>query len=243
MFRSLGSGKEKKTNPFDKDCFLRDDIWERTAVLEKILKARDPYNDFFSIDSLEEEFMNQSSYSGIASRLNHDVNKIQIKSEIEEKYLGLYRVLSKLKSYVKNPPSVLESMSLYSGYSNKEILDLLSVGNLVIMVKVGGTSEWGQFFGAGDNKKIHISEDLVSSLDKGGFDYTKFKIVENLNGRSFLVGVTVLHELVHYGRYWNGLPRLVGKYEAGQMFEKRVFGLVNGISGSTQNATIYDWEF
>lgn len=163
----------------------------------------------------------------VVSGLNHYAHMIQIKNEIEEKYPGLYKVLSKLKTYVKDHPSVLESMSLYSGYSNKEILSLLSVGNLVNMVKVGGTDEWGQFFGSKDNTNIHISESLASSLDKGGFDYTRFKIFDNLNGRSFLAGVTVLHELVHYGRYWNGLPSLVGgKYEAGQMFEKRVFGLV-----------------
>ncbi|PXY39074.1 hypothetical protein DMB65_19545 [Flavobacterium cheongpyeongense] len=179
----------------------------------------------------------------VVSGLNHYAHMIQIKNEIEEKYPGLYKVLSKLKTYVKDHPSVLESMSLYSGYSNKEILSLLSVGNLVNMVKVGGTDEWGQFFGSKDNTNIHISESLVSSLDKGGFDYTRFKIFDNLNGRSFLAGITVLHELVHYGRYWNGLPSLVGKYEAGQMFEKRVFGLVNGIIGSTKNATIYDWKF
>jgi hypothetical protein len=50
MFRSLESGKEKERNPFDKEDFLKNDIWERTDVLGKMLEARetkDPYENFF----------------------------------------------------------------------------------------------------------------------------------------------------------------------------------------------------
>ncbi|MBF7090355.1 hypothetical protein IUY40_02195 [Flavobacterium sp. ALJ2] len=50
MFRSLESGKEKRRNPFDKEDFLKDDSWERTDVLGKMLEVRetrDPHNNFF----------------------------------------------------------------------------------------------------------------------------------------------------------------------------------------------------
>lgn len=50
MFRNLESGKEKRRNPFDKDDFLVDDIWERTDGLKKMLEdreTRDPHNNFF----------------------------------------------------------------------------------------------------------------------------------------------------------------------------------------------------
>jgi hypothetical protein len=51
MFRSFESGKEKERNPFDKNDFLKDDIWKKKDSLNKMLKARettDPYDNFFS---------------------------------------------------------------------------------------------------------------------------------------------------------------------------------------------------
>jgi len=142
----------------------------------------------------------------------------------DKKYPGFYRVLVDLLPYVKNHPSVLQSLTKYSGYSNKAVLNLLSIGNLVTLVVVGGTNELGEFFG---NKKlesfdpthIHISSSIVSAIEKGF--YKDVLDYETLNGISFLAGVTILHELVHYGRYWNNLSDKVdNKYEAGQMFEK-----------------------
>jgi hypothetical protein len=184
--------------------------------------------------------------------LNHAGNKLfepmRIRAEIQTKYPGLYKVLSKLQSYVKNHPSILESMSLFSGYSDQKVLSLLSIGNLAKMVLVGGTDAYGEFFGdktktTFDPTHVHIRTNIASSIDTGGFQSKILGIFESVNGTSFFAGVTILHEIVHYGRYWNGLPHLVGPYEAGQMFEKRVFGFVTGINNSSKNATIYDWKF
>lgn len=50
MFRSLESGKEKRRNPFDKEDFLKDDIWGSTDRLGEILEdreTRDPHDNFF----------------------------------------------------------------------------------------------------------------------------------------------------------------------------------------------------
>ncbi len=177
----------------------------------------------------------------VVSGLNHYVHQIQLKNEIESKYPGLYKTLSKLKSYVNNDPEVMKSMSDASGYSKSQVLKLLSLKNLANIVKVGGTSEWGQFFSDVDPNNVHIRANLATSLDSGGFKAKMLGISESLNGTSFFAGVTVLHELVHYGRYWNNLPSLIGRYEAGQVFETNAFGSIQGISGSTQNAARNGW--
>jgi hypothetical protein len=136
-----------------------------------------------------------------------------IRSEMERKYPGLYKTLSKLKSYVKNNPTVIKSMADTSGYSQSKILKLLSLKNLVNLVRVGGTGmNWGQFFGekslpSFDPTHVHIRTDLVKSIDNGGFKAKMFGESETVEGTSFFAGVTILHELVHYGRYWNNLPR------------------------------------
>ncbi|WP_163408691.1 hypothetical protein [Flavobacterium ajazii] len=179
----------------------------------------------------------------VVSGLNHYVHQIEIKSQIESKYPGLYKTLSKLKSYVKDHPSILESLRMYSGFSDSKIFQLLSIKNLVNMVKVGGTDGHFGLFDPKDPNYVRIRANIVTSLDSGGYKFLPFKISETLNGTSFFAAVTILHEIVHYGRYWNGLSRLIDGSEAGQTFEKRVFGGVLDIVGSTKNANTYDWKF
>ncbi len=132
---------------------------------------------------------------------------------------------------------------MYSGYSNEKILKLLSLRKLLSVVKVGGTEEYGQFFSKIDPKNVHINQDIVSGIDTAGYRSRALKIVENVNGTSFFAGMTVLHELVHYMRHWNGLPSLVNRMEAGREFEGRVFGQVLSIKDSSKISVIYDWKF
>lgn len=166
---------------------------------------------------------------------------IQLRNEIEDKYPGLYKTLSKLKSYVKNNEAVMKSFMDVSGYTRAETLSLLSLKNLANIVKVGGTSEWGQFFSEIDPENVHIRTNLASSIDSGGFKAKMLGISEGTNGTSFFAGITVLHELTHYGRFWNNLPQMYGKFEAGQVFETNSFGSIQGIRGSTQSAIKNGW--
>lgn len=178
---------------------------------------------------------------------------MKVKNEIESKYPGLYKTLSKLKSYVKGNSDVLESMSDTSGYSKVQLLKLLSLGNLVNLVRVGDTGDgaaWGIFRSAWpgldfDPYHVYIRENLVTSLDNGGYK-DNLGANESVYGASFVTGVTVLHELVHYGRFWNGLSQDMtfgsrSDYEAGQVFETWSFGQIQGIRNSTENAKKNGW--
>ncbi|WP_316633063.1 hypothetical protein [uncultured Flavobacterium sp.] len=179
----------------------------------------------------------------VVSGLNHFVHEIQVKNEIESKYPGLYKTLSKLKSYVKDHSSILETLSLYSGYSNKEVLNQLSLHKLANIVKLGGTDEVGQFFSNVDPENVHIDKIKAASIDTAGYRSRALQISETVNGTSFFVGMTVLHEMVHYMRYWNNLPSLFNGEEAGRMFEQRVFGQILNIKGSSKMSIMYDWKF
>ena len=128
-----------------------------------------------------------------------------------------------------------------SGYDKQEVLKLLSLKNLATIVKVGGTDSWGEFFQKKDPQNIHIRTDLATSIDNGGFKAKTLGISESINGTSFFTGVTVLHELIHYGRYWNNLPSLYGKFEAGQVFETNAFGNIQTINGSSINSGKNGW--
>jgi RHS repeat-associated protein len=177
----------------------------------------------------------------VVSALNHAMHHIQLKSEIERKHPGLYKTLSKLKSYVKNNQEVLSAMSDTSGYDKSEVLKLLSLNNLVNIVKVGGTDGNNGFYDHKTPNYVRIKTDIVTSLDTGGYKNSVLQISETLNGTSFFAGVIVLHEIIHYGRYWNHLPQKIGIYEAGEVFETKAFGGVQGIINSTQNAVKHGW--
>lgn len=92
MFRSFESGKEKKRNPFDKDNFLKDDIWERRDVLGKILEARettDPHKNFFPINTICRNIYIVLDYDG--SQLM-DINRETVEFSNMEKsdWKGIY---------------------------------------------------------------------------------------------------------------------------------------------------------
>ncbi len=53
-----------------------------------------------------------------------------------------------------------------------------------------------------------------------------------------------MHELVHYGRYWNGESLyLEGKWEAGATFELNSFGKVHNLENITNSAKQNGWKF
>ena len=133
----------------------------------------------------------------------------------------------------------MKSFTDASGYSKEQTLKLLSLKNLVNIVKVGGTSEHGQFFSKIDPQNVHINDFLVKSLDAGGYNAITHKV--GLNGTSYFTGVTVIHELTHYGRHWNGLPQFIGVYEAGQVFETNAFGSIQATAGANGNAIKNGW--
>jgi len=96
MFRSFESGKEKERNPFDKNDFLKDDIWEKKDGLNKMLKARettDPHDNFFSNAPHRIALEGEIYYSRIDKTLylgnkNGTWEKIRGLKEIKTSFVG-----------------------------------------------------------------------------------------------------------------------------------------------------------
>ena len=165
---------------------------------------------------------------------------------------ALNNTLSKLKGFVENNETVMHYFMLTSGYTRKETLNLLSLKSLSKLVVVGNTynNEWGSFNADKKHKgydptHIHIRADIIKTLETGIYQTpTGFHKI-NSSGASFFAGVTILHELVHYGRFYNGLPAKYlyenKKYEAGQIFEDWTFKSRQTYGNATQNSILYGW--
>ena len=185
------------------------------------------------------------------SLLNHAGEKLfepmRIREELEKKYPGLYKALSKLKSFVRNNETVMKYFTDLSGFSESKALRVLSIKSLAKLVIVGGTSDRGQFFGdfsdlTWDPGHIHINDIVATSLDNGGYNDMVNGTKVGIHGSSFFAGVVVLHELVHYGRYWNFKPSYYDtKYEAGQTFENWAFEAIQNYESSAASAIKYGW--
>ena len=91
----------------------------------------------------------------------------------------------------------------------------------------------------------HIEDVLATRLDNGGYNYKVFGTKVGSHGSSFFAGVVVLHELAHYGRYWNFMPNKYIEnnkyYEAGQPFERWSFLSIQNYEGTIKSAVENGW--
>jgi hypothetical protein len=150
---------------------------------------------------------------------------IELKNEIEDKYPGLIKAMSKIRTYLKNNDDAMKSFIDNSGYSRLQALKIFTLQNLIKTVKVSILSDYGEFR-KNDSKNVYIDKYLATSLDKGGYVQCGGNRTSFI-GTEFLAGVTIMHEFVHQGRFINGLSNKIGLYEAGQYFETAAFGQVN----------------
>lgn len=169
----------------------------------------------------------------------------QIVNVENPKYPTLLKLLPKIRELVLQNPKIWLSFSNATGYSLQSVDHLLSVENMKKFVRMADITTFGLFERRITPYFVFIREDLVASLETGG--YKKSGYNENLYDTSFFVAITILHELVHYSRLWNGLPvnfkRNGQEYEAGQVFESDIFGHVLTLNKVTDYAKQYGWNF
>lgn len=91
---------------------------------------------------------------------------------------------------------------------------------------------------------MFIRKDYVSGLQSGTYYGYKDYSTTNMNGVSFFIMIDILHELIHYGRYWNNLPnKMDNGSEAGETFENWVFGQTMNVQLAIQKTQEYGWNF
>ncbi len=130
----------------------------------------------------------------------------------------------KLKQYVKNEipklvqlPIIRAAMFDIGQINHAMLLKVLKFGQgpmLKVTPLIGAVGEFTPDIGSNE---IRLDTDMVKEFEAGrGLRNAKA-------GRVFLVGVTILHELVHWGDDQDGIDR---PGEEGEEFERRVYGKV-----------------
>jgi len=138
-----------------------------------------------------------------------------------EKYPKFAEYLKNGVSTIYKDKNIMNALVKYTGYSKKEIKEMLKWGNgPTINVEKLGRSELGKF--TKGTTTLRISEDIVNSLESSSSN-------SNVNSKahSFFAAVTILHEFAHFGVDQNYLyPER--STEVGFSFELEAFGQLVG---------------
>ncbi|MGG5209254.1 RHS repeat-associated core domain-containing protein [Chryseobacterium sp. MIQD13] len=179
--------------------------------------------------------------------LNQRETRQAMLQTIKEQYPRFYKVLSQLKSFLEANPKVLSTLSEDSGLSKVEILTMMDIKSPEgQIIKLGQMKDFGRSL----HPKSYINADLVKVFE--GLQTPEF-----IQGTSFLLAITVLHEFVHWGRVeWGNKPGHSGGLPSdaptnkwrltdyGDYWEKRTFGEISGVNQETINRSYqYNWKF
>ena len=170
--------------------------------------------------------------------------------EVKSKYPRYYKVLTKLHSFVSGNDIISQAFMDNSEASRDEMLKLLSMENLQkLPIKIDVIES---VFHSGNGK------DYRDKWNVGGKTsaYSPFNITINklrvmtlerltvqtaINAYSFALGITTLHELVHYVRFKKGLDNY--NYEYGNAFETRATGVFWPYDENLYKTNLHGWKF
>ncbi len=161
---------------------------------------------------------------------------------IKKDYPRFYKVLSQLTGFLKENPDVLQTLADDTKLTKEQVLqfmDIKSPEGQIIKAAQFILKDPNDFrFGQAGYPKSYVNVDLIKTFE--GLQTPAF-----IQGTSFLLAVTVLHEFVHWGRSYNILKsdRPNGQ-DYGSYWEQRTFGMVTGINKATINLSYkHGWKF
>lgn len=145
-------------------------------------------------------------------------NNFTMKLEDQSKYPRFTTMVKNLRDFVKNDRKVLESLIQWTGLSEQEVLSKLEFGKgpQIAIKQLSSSSEYAYFKGIENPNLVNINASWVAGLESAN-------LLSTQQSTAFLLGVTLLHEFVHYSRFESGLDR---NYEYGIQFEKDAFGVI-----------------
>lgn len=165
-----------------------------------------------SYNSFSEEWEGANVLSEMINRRSTETIIFPKDEKYGEKYPRFVKILKQLYNYVYNNDNVFKWLSHYSGYTPTEVLEQLKYGQGVLIIAKDNTAEYGETPHSATDIKVNLK--WVRGLEMA-------KLNETIQGTSFLIVATILHEFVHYGRSKNKLDRV---YEYGWGFEREAFG-------------------
>lgn len=141
--------------------------------------------------------------------------ELSISDQIE--YPKFTELVKDLYRYIQRDRKVMEALILWSGYSEQQIKEKVKFkeGPMIVIKELNGAI--GSFNHNISPDVINIDISWVRGLEQAYLTSTK-------QATAFLLAVTILHELVHQGRYANDLDR--NTWEYGWGFEQSAFGMI-----------------
>lgn len=193
--------------------------------------------------------LNYKYFTSIDDMYSFDTEFISI-NEVKSKYPRYYKVLTKLHSFVSGNDIISQAFMDNSEASREEMLKLLNMESIQkLPIKIDVIES---VFHSGNGK------DYKDKWNIGGKTsaYSPFNITINklrvmtlerlttqtaINAYSFALGITTLHELVHYVRFKKGLDNY--NYEYGNAFEKRATGIFWPYDENLYKTNTHGWKF
>lgn len=158
-----------------------------------------------------------STYSDINPTVEPNF-KFEIADNYEILYPRFTNMVKNLKSFVKNHQKVMSALQAYSGLSKQQILTNLTFGiGPTIKLAEYKPGKFGQFYIKQSIKIVSINALYVRGLEAAVLSSTQ-------EATAFLLGVTLLHELVHFGTTKNNKSE--GIYDFGFGFERDAFNVI-----------------
>ncbi len=190
----------------------------------------------------------------ITSGLNHVVHMVSFEQKqritreqslnrMKQKYPRFYEVLSQLPDFLRANPAILKSLADETGFSTTQVLKFMDIkspeGQVILESR---EADRVGYFGYNIRERTYVSENLLKTFE--GLQTKRF-----IQGTSFLLAVTVLHEFVHWGRVANILKSDAptnkwGLSDYGSYWEMMMFGMQAGKNDATINLSYkYGWKF
>ena len=156
--------------------------------------------------------------------------------EYEYKYPRTMGVLKQLSDYVGSNKGILKSLSLYSGFSENDVIEKLKFfkGNQKLTIE---DLTWHKYHPEG----ITISSSDIRLEIANAVKLERLNINREIQSQSFFIAVTILHEFVHAGRRENGLNESEG--EMGWAWEMNTFNSTITPYNSSNMYKFYNWNF
>ncbi|MDZ7896479.1 MAG: hypothetical protein U5N85_00405 [Arcicella sp.] len=132
------------------------------------------------------------------------------------KYPKFTELVKDLYRYVQRNRKIMDALILWSGYSEQQIKEKIKFkeGPMIVIKELNGPIG---YFNHQENPDVINIDISVRGLEQAYLTSTR-------EATAFLLAVTVLHELVHQGRYANDLDRHTWEYGYG--FEESAFGMI-----------------
>jgi hypothetical protein len=148
---------------------------------------------------------------------------MRLSADDQKRFKKLTQYVRDALPQVVNVPIIVKAMRDIGQINKARLTTVLTFGQgpLIIIVKdlrdSDGNKAFGLFHPDIGSNEIRIDEDMVKEFEAGRGLRTARA------GKVYLVGVTLLHELIHWGDDQDGVDR---DGEEGEEFERMVYGSV-----------------